>query len=142
MARILVVDDEVQIRRMMKRLLEQDGHQVFLAATADEALELLENTSLIKVKATYISSGHTGEDIPDFVGMHDIDLIISDFRMKRSSLDGVSFLKLVHCRFREIKTILMSAMPPSEADELGCPILVKSRAINDLKEMIHSLIDG
>ena len=38
MASILVVDDEEQFRKMLKQLLEEEGHSVFEASNGDEAL--------------------------------------------------------------------------------------------------------
>jgi CheY-like chemotaxis protein len=41
MARILVVDDDAPIRRVIRAFFERSGHTVIEAATATEALELL-----------------------------------------------------------------------------------------------------
>jgi CheY-like chemotaxis protein len=41
MARILVVDDDAPIRRVLRALFERNGHDVIEAATATEALESL-----------------------------------------------------------------------------------------------------
>ena len=38
---ILVVDDDDDIRRLLRRFLEQAGHEVIEAASADAALEIL-----------------------------------------------------------------------------------------------------
>ena len=38
--RILVIDDEAGIRRSLSEILRDDGHEVVVAATADEGLEL------------------------------------------------------------------------------------------------------
>ena len=55
MAVVLVVDDEVRIRDLVRRYLEHDGHQVLTAGTGAEALA---------------------------VGAHsDIDLVILDLRL-------------------------------------------------------------
>ena len=37
MSRILVVDDEKEIREMLQAMLERDGHEVRVAANAEEA---------------------------------------------------------------------------------------------------------
>jgi CheY-like chemotaxis protein len=37
---LLVVDDELALRRLLKVVLEQRGYRVFLAATGDKALEV------------------------------------------------------------------------------------------------------
>lgn len=44
MARILIIDDEEVIRRMMRIALEQDGHQVVEASNGTEALQVQQVT--------------------------------------------------------------------------------------------------
>src|SRR6516162_11029324 len=41
MATILIVEDEPQISALVRSLIEEQGHKVLLAATADEALAIL-----------------------------------------------------------------------------------------------------
>lgn len=41
MLRILVVDDEEMIQRLLKRFLEDKGHEVCVASTGKEALEMI-----------------------------------------------------------------------------------------------------
>ena len=41
MATILIVEDEPQISAVVRSLIEEQGHKVLLAATADEALGIL-----------------------------------------------------------------------------------------------------
>jgi two-component system cell cycle response regulator len=38
--RVLVVDDEIQIRDLLSEFLEQEGYEVFLAPAGEEAIEL------------------------------------------------------------------------------------------------------
>ena len=45
MARILIVDDERQIRRIVSVVLEERGHRVTVAASGEEALERLDATA-------------------------------------------------------------------------------------------------
>ncbi len=40
MSRILVVDDDEQIRELFKRILQDEGHQVFLAADGVDGIKL------------------------------------------------------------------------------------------------------
>ena len=40
MAVVLVVDDEVRIRDLVRRYLEHDGHQVLTAGSGAEALDI------------------------------------------------------------------------------------------------------
>ena len=46
MAVVLVVDDEVRIRELVRRYLEHDGHHVLTAAGGAEALELAQRTAI------------------------------------------------------------------------------------------------
>jgi len=43
-ANVLVVDDEVEMRTLLRRLLTKDGHEVWEAADGTEALRLLETS--------------------------------------------------------------------------------------------------
>ena len=46
MAVVLVVDDEVRIRDLVRRYLEHDGHQVLTAASGAEALDIAQSAAL------------------------------------------------------------------------------------------------
>ena len=46
MARVLVVDDEEADRVVLNTILERAGHEVYLAADGDEALELYEGKGI------------------------------------------------------------------------------------------------
>lgn len=43
---VLIVDDEAPIRKMVRRIILQDGHTCFLAANGQEALTLLDETPM------------------------------------------------------------------------------------------------
>ncbi|MEQ1911924.1 MAG: response regulator, partial [Vicinamibacterales bacterium] len=61
---ILVVDDEDGIRELAKRLLERLGYTVLVAATADEALRLSDETSSIDILLTdVVMPGASGPDL-------------------------------------------------------------------------------
>ena len=51
---VLVVDDEASVRHLMRRWLESRGYSVVVAASADQALELLAETPAA-----------VGVDVPD-----------------------------------------------------------------------------
>ena len=40
--KILVVDDEMQLRDLLGEFLEREGYEVFLASAGEEAIELAE----------------------------------------------------------------------------------------------------
>lgn len=67
MAKILIVDDEVQVASALRRLFRREGFAVEVALNGDEALQKL---------ATF-----------------DADLVISDFRMK--GMNGAELLEKV-----------------------------------------------
>ncbi|HEY1015140.1 MAG TPA: GAF domain-containing protein, partial [Herpetosiphonaceae bacterium] len=78
--RILVVDDEPAIRKVVARVLERDGHLVTLAESAEAALPLLEGTRY--------------------------DIIISDLGMP--GMNGWDFLDLARQRHPGVGTILLT----------------------------------
>ena len=63
---LLLIDDETELSESMKQLLEDDAHEIFIAANGAEALELL-----VQKK---------------------IDCIVSDIKMP--VMDGLRFMKL------------------------------------------------
>jgi DNA-binding NtrC family response regulator len=79
--RILVVDDEENLRRVMQVQLESAGYQLHTAADASEALSLLEK-------------------IP-------FDLVLTDFRMPGRS--GLELLREIRSRFPSVQAIMMTA---------------------------------
>ena len=90
-ARILVVDDEQDLRELYCEILEQHGYRVLTAASAQEALQCLEQ--------------------------QEIDLLISDVIM--SDTDGMELAEQVRQRYPNIKVQLVSGYNTYEADENG-----------------------
>ena len=80
MARILVIDDQDSIRRVVRRALEQDGHEVFDASDGELGMEILES--------------------------HSFDIVITDIFMPGQ--DGIVTLRQVRKRFPEVKVIVIS----------------------------------
>ena len=93
-ASVLVVEDEVLIRRPIVDHLRDCGWRVLEAATADEAKALL-------------LSGAT------------IDVVFSDVQMP-GALDGIGFARWIHDHHSEIKVLLTSGV----AATTGIPIEV------------------
>lgn len=79
---ILVVEDEALIRMNGVDVLEQAGYTVLEAASADEAIALLE-------------------------GAPEVRLLFSDVDMP-GSMDGVALAELVHQRWPKIRLLLTS----------------------------------
>ncbi len=82
MARLLIVDDEKNIRRSLQTFFESCGHQVHSAADARMALEQL-------------------------AAADGFDLVLTDFRM--AEMNGLELLKEIKRRAPEASVILMTA---------------------------------
>ncbi|MGM0576831.1 MAG: HD domain-containing phosphohydrolase [Myxococcota bacterium] len=63
MARILIVDDELHIRTLLRRLLQREGHECEMAATADEAWERLEQEGFDLVLSDVNMPGTSGLEL-------------------------------------------------------------------------------
>ena len=83
MSRVLVVDDEANIRKVLAALLKREGHDAVLASDGAEALSALEAES------------------------SDIDVVVTDLKMPR--VDGLTVLREVTRRYPEIPVIMITA---------------------------------
>ena len=96
---VLVVEDEILIRLMMSDGLRDEGYQVIEAASADEALIILETV------------------IPD--------ILVTDVRMP-GSIDGLGLLKVVKETLATLPVILTSGhLDPAEALAAGATQFVQ-----------------
>jgi len=77
---LLLVDDEPNILKALKRLLRRDGYTILLAGGGGEALQILESES--------------------------VNVIVSDHRMP--GMTGIEFLAKVKARFPDITRIALS----------------------------------
>lgn len=123
--RILVVDDESEQRRLFRRLLESDGLEVCVAASAYEALEITKDASARP------------------------DLILSDIAMP--GLDGAAFIKAVRsaAETASIPVIMMTGLKlpaglmSAGAEAMGVgPIHLKGSPLPDLLSRVRALLKG
>ena len=115
MARILVVDDEVSIRTLLKMELEEEGHEVLLAEDGIDALEVLEREP--------------------------IDLITLDIRMPR--MDGLDFLGKIREVNKDIPIVICTAYGTHKQDLAvwgADEYVIKSGDLSELKEKIQQLL--
>jgi DNA-binding NtrC family response regulator len=84
MAKILLVDDDVQALESMKKILEMAQHEVVVAPDGEAALELMSSPEGLSIA-----------------------LVISDIRMPK--LSGLEFLKALSVSKRNIPVVLMTA---------------------------------
>ena len=82
MSKILIVDDEHDIRSLIGDILENEGFAVHLAANADECL--------------------------NFLNTEEPDLIILDIWLKDSRMDGIDILKIVKRDNSDVPVVIIS----------------------------------
>lgn len=118
-ARILVVDDEPQLRRTLERALGSFGHEVVTVGSAEEAYETL--------------------------GGSDFDLILLDLRLP--GLSGDTFFVLVVRRWPRMgdRVVLMSGDPYSARDDWPeelrrCPLLAKPFTLETLGRTVATVL--
>ena len=80
-AHVLIVDDEVNVRKVLGTLLEQAGYQVVSASSGEEALRC--------------------------VRAHDPEVVITD--MKMPGMDGLAVLRRLRTDFPEIPVVMLTA---------------------------------
>lgn len=121
MCKILVVEDERNLRRLYTEELEFEGHQVTAVSCGKEALHALENGP--------------------------IDLVVLDLALPNGNgmnySSGMDYLqKMLGCR-RDLKVIINSAYPNFKLDfrSWGAErFLTKSSDLAELKNAINELI--
>ncbi len=96
MARILIVDDEEDVRIALKQVLERAGYEVSVAASGKEGLELMQEEGA--------------------------DLVITDVIMP--GIDGISTAKEIREKYRDIRIVVISgggrtAPEPYEPDAIS-----------------------
>ena len=82
MSKVLIVDDEHDIRSLIGDILEDEGFAVHLAANADECL--------------------------NFLNTEEPDLIILDIWLKDSRMDGIDILRIVKRDNSDVPVVIIS----------------------------------
>ncbi len=115
MAKILVVDDEVNIRKLYKSELEDEGYDVVTAASGAEALHILRDSAP--------------------------DLVILDIKLEQEN--GLDFLRHMMEIRPSLSVILNSGYSTYKDDFsswLADAYLVKSSDTSELKEKVRELL--
>ncbi|MGN6393637.1 MAG: response regulator [Gemmatimonadales bacterium] len=101
--RILVVDDEPGVRRIIQRMLEESGYQVYEAGDGRMALDLVRTA-------------------PEL-----LDLVVADIAMPR--LNGIALMQVLAVEIPELPCVLISGYAPPELEQFGltppCGVLRK-----------------
>lgn len=122
MARVIVIDDQEPIRRIVRRALENDGHEVLEASDGEVGMELLERAPA--------------------------DVVITDIFMP--GMDGIQTLREIRKRFPTIKVIAMSGGDSTglldlrqDAELLGAlKSIQKPFNARDIVEVVRSVLGG
>ena len=117
MAKILIVDDEVNVRKLYSEELEGEGYETISAATVEEAIEMVENGNP--------------------------DLIVLDIKLGEES--GIEcLLKIVEYR-KDLPVIINSAYSVYKDNFqtwAADAYIVKSMDLGPLKDKIRELLPG
>ncbi len=117
MPKILIVDDELHIRILYKKEFEQEGYEVLLAASAEDAL-------------SQIGSEHP-------------QVVILDIELGEGN--GLDLLHRLRQEHRDCSVILNSAYATYKSDFqswLADAYLMKSSDLKPLKDKVRTLITG
>jgi DNA-binding response OmpR family regulator len=118
MTRVLVVDDDPQLRSALGREIAEQGYEVEIASSVDEAVAILDRSA--------------------------IDVLLTDLRM--SERDGIDLLQTVRSRSERTRSILMSAFASARdyqtAVDLGVVrVLCKPFTPREALEAIEQAVD-
>ena len=118
MARILIIDDEIRIRSMLRQMLERTGHEVVDAPDGDAGIKLYRNGPA--------------------------DLVITDLIMPEK--EGLETIMELRCDFPDVKIIAISGRvgPTGYLEvtkKLGAQrIFAKPFAVKEILQAVHELI--
>ena len=122
MAHVVVIDDQEPIRRLVRRALEKDGHEVLEAGEGEAGMALLDRAP--------------------------VDVVITDIFMP--GMDGIQVLREIRKRFPAVKVIAMSGGDSSglmdlrhDAELLGAvKSLSKPFTAREVVDVVRSVLSG
>jgi CheY-like chemotaxis protein len=102
---VLLVDDNPVQAATRQTILTHSGNQVFVAASANHALALLENPELAR----------------------NVDLVITDHLMPK--MNGPQLVANLRQRFPTLPIVVLSGMPDAEMEYAGMDVLYRPKPI-------------
>ncbi|NPV09010.1 MAG: hybrid sensor histidine kinase/response regulator, partial [Anaerolineae bacterium] len=116
--RVLLIDDEPQVREVLMRMLRLDGHTATAAATAREGLQLLD--------------------------AHEFDLVLTDLGLP--DMPGWQLARAAKCSGKAVPVVLITGWTeegdrPSAEGEVDA-VLVKPFGIAELRQVMRTALDS
>ncbi len=147
-AHILIVDDDEAIKDAMCKYLKIVGYESYGAASAEETLQLLENSKIHVVITDILMSGMNGLELTDIIKKDyaDIDVIVmtgysGDFSYEEAISKGASDFVFKPIRFEELhlrlKRVLRERQLKKERDGM-LDKLQKLAITDDLTKLFNS----
>jgi diguanylate cyclase (GGDEF)-like protein len=105
---ILIVDDDAAIRDSLNEFIEMSGYRSYMAASAEQALEMLDDNVIDVVITDIMLSGMNGLELTDSIKKkHDIDVIVmtgysGDYSYEEAISKGASDFVFKPVRFEEL----------------------------------------
>ena len=117
--RILVIDDDISICRLLERLLSERGHQVVVCSESPQAMDLLKKQSY--------------------------NCVLLDVRMEE--LNGVETLRKIREAGKDTKVIMVTGVEDeeviNEANKLGALSYIhKPLDLDELEKIVMSELNG
>jgi DNA-binding response OmpR family regulator len=115
MKRILVIDDEENIRLLYREELTDEGYEVEVAESAEEAMRIIETQRP--------------------------DLITLDIRMP--GVDGIEFLRMLREKHRDLPVVIVTAYGEYKQDFsvwASDAYVVKSADMDELKSTVRKVL--
>ncbi len=115
MTRVLVVDDEKNIRKLYETELKREGYEVLTAESGEEALEV--------------------------IGREPLDIVVLDIRLE--GMDGIDCLRTIMEKRRDLPVVLNSAYSTYKQDFaswMADAYVVKSSDLTELKDKIKEVL--
>lgn len=117
--RILVVDDEPLVCEAVRILLSFDGHEVFVAKNAREALDLYATNKFDIVITDYAMPGMTGDKLAAVIKERSPDqpivMITAFAEVLPNPLSGIDFLISKPFLLENLREAISKVMAPKEA---------------------------
>lgn len=117
MTKLLVVDDEKNIRKLYETQLKREGYEVTTVESAEEALSIMEREQP--------------------------DLVVLDIRLE--GMDGIDCLRTLMEKRRDLPVILNSAYSTYKQDFaswMADAYVVKSSDLTELKDKIREVLES